>query len=95
MTPENLREPWVLFEAGALSKEVEKSFVCPYLFRVEQSQIEGPLVQFQAAKADKEDTRKLMRTINGALDERALPESKLDVTFEKWWPELEATLAAT
>jgi TIR domain len=33
LTPENSNAPWLLFEAGALSKQVvEKSRVCPYLF---------------------------------------------------------------
>lgn len=32
LTPENLQEPWILFEAGALSKAVDKnSYVCTYL----------------------------------------------------------------
>lgn len=35
LTPENLDAPWLHFEAGALSKTVEKTYVCPYLFEVE------------------------------------------------------------
>ncbi len=32
VTPDNIREPWLLFEAGALSGSVEKSRVFPILF---------------------------------------------------------------
>jgi hypothetical protein len=33
LTPENVEKPWILFEAGALSKAMgEKTRVCPYLF---------------------------------------------------------------
>ena len=30
LTPENLEAPWILFEAGALSKSLEKTYVCPF-----------------------------------------------------------------
>jgi TIR domain len=57
LTRENLEAPWVLFEVGALSKTLSKTFVCPYLFGVEPTDLKGPLVQFQAAKADKAATK--------------------------------------
>ena len=31
LTPENIDSAWILFEAGALSKTVNQTFVCPYL----------------------------------------------------------------
>lgn len=89
LTPENLEAPWILFEAGALSKTLEKPNVCPYLFQVEPADVKGPLVQFQATKAKKDDTRKLMSTINQALKDTALSERQLDEAFEVWWPKLE------
>lgn len=92
LTPENLEAPWILFEAGALSKTIEKSFVCPYLFQVKPSDISGPLVQFQFTKANKDDTKNLIKTINKALGEFALPEHNLFTAFEKWWPEFEQKL---
>jgi len=92
LTPDNLKAPWILFEAGALSKTVEASYVCPFLFRVENSDLEGPLAQFQTAKAQKDDTRELMHTINKSLGASALKEGTLDQAFEKWWPDLEDRL---
>src|SRR5215470_277883 len=32
ITPENQEAPWLLFEAGALAKNLERSKVCPVLF---------------------------------------------------------------
>ena len=92
LTPENLEAPWILFESGALSKTINKSFVCPYLFQVKPSDISGPLVQFQFTKANKDDTKNLIMTINKALGNLALPEQNLFTAFEKWWPEFEQKL---
>lgn len=51
LTPENLTAPWVLFEAGALSKSLGSAYVCPYLYGFSPSELHGPLVQFQATPA--------------------------------------------
>lgn len=92
LTPNNLRAPWLLFEAGALSKKVENARVCPYLVGVEGKDIEGPLTQFQFTKAEKDDTADLLRTINGILGDFALSEKQLEKSFEVWWPKLEEQL---
>jgi len=92
LTPENLKAPWILFETGALSKTIDKTFVCLYLFQVEPADISGPLVQFQFTKSNKDDTQKLITTINKALGKLALPEQNLYKAFEKWWPEFEKKL---
>ncbi len=92
LTPENLDAPWLHFEAGALSKTVEKTYVCPYLFEVEYNGVKGPLEQFQKTKTEKNDTQNLINTINKALESNALDESRLNKTFDKWWPELESKL---
>jgi len=92
LTPDNLKAPWILFEAGALSKTVDATYVCPFLFRVENSDLEGPLAQFQTTKAQKDDIRELMHTINKSLNPPALKDGALDQVFEKWWPDLEQRL---
>lgn len=92
LTPENLKEPWILFEAGALSKTLEKTFVCPYLFELEPTDVSWPLAQFQATCAKKEDTKALLNTINGALGPASLASSQLDKQFDKWWPDLNEML---
>lgn len=93
LTKENMEAPWILFEAGTLSKAVGRSFVCPYLLDLKPTDIKGPLGLFQATICDKVDTRKLVDTINQALEEKKrLPKDRLDKIFERGWPELEKLL---
>jgi hypothetical protein len=42
LTPNNLTAPYILFESGAISKTVEKSFVCTLLIGMEASDVSGP-----------------------------------------------------
>ena len=89
VTPENQQAPWILFEAGALAKTLDKTYVCPYLIGLTSAQMEpGPLTQFQAKQADQQQTWELLRTINRALLEGSIPEDRLRRIFDKWWPEL-------
>ncbi len=89
LTRANLQAPWLMFEAGALAKSIEKSRVIPLLFAVNPPDLQGPLLQFQAASFKRDDIKKLMKTINAALGEAALDGQVLDSVLEKWWPELE------
>lgn len=89
LTKENLESSWIMFEAGALSKNIEKSKVVPLLFGIEPSEIQGPLVQFQAAKFSKGEMKKVVKMINKELGETALLPDVLDNVFEMWWEKLE------
>jgi len=93
LTPENLNAPWVLFEAGALSKH-DQSRVCTYLFGLEYQDVKPPLSQFQHSRSDKDGTRKLVRDMNKHLGDAAMPEERLTVAFDMWWPKLEESLAS-
>jgi TIR domain len=93
LTAENLEAPWIHFEAGALSKALQKAYVCPYLLGIAPQELQGPLVQFQAIRAEKEETRKLIHTINHAQGNAALTEHKVNSAFERWWPDLDKNLA--
>jgi hypothetical protein len=88
VTRENQSNPWITFEAGALSKTIDSSYVCPFLFDLEPSQLTGPISQFQARKTNKEGTLKILKTINNALDNKSLQDEELDEIFEVWWPKL-------
>lgn len=92
VTPDNQNAPWLNFEAGALSKTVEKEMVCPYLFQLKSSDLTGPLVQFQAAEASKPDTQRLLSTLNRALTPKPLSDVMLSETFENWWGKFETRL---
>jgi hypothetical protein len=93
ITPGNLHSDWVLFEAGALSKTLQNTYVCPLLIDLQPSDVKGPLAQFQATRATKEEIRRLLKTINSALGDSALPEPHIDEAFEVWWPKLEDQLS--
>ena len=94
LTPENLKAPWILYEAGALSKTIgNEARLCTYLAAgLQYHDIEPPLGMFQATKAEKNDTRRMMSAINTAIGERPVPEPHLDAIFEALWPRLEEKL---
>jgi TIR domain-containing protein len=89
MTRYNLEAPWILFEAGALSKSLDHSRVVPLLIGVSNSDLKGPLSQFNTASIDKDDVKKLLKTINTHLGDHGIAESQLNKAFELSWPELE------
>jgi len=94
LTPENPGAPWLNFEAGAVSNTSWSANVCTYLFNVASSDIIGPLTQFQWTVAtSKEDNLKLLATINGAQEDGALDQRRLEKAFNTYWPELETALA--
>jgi hypothetical protein len=88
MTKENLAKPWIMFEAGALSRNGGR--VCPLLFDVDAADLEGPMGQFQAAPFCEDEMRQMIRTLNSALGPDRLDEQVVERTFEMWWPDLHA-----
>jgi len=92
ITPGNLHADWILWEAGALSKTIKNTYVCTLLIELDPADVKPPLSQFQATKMTKEDILALLSTLNGKLEDRAIPVANLPETFELWWPKLEAEL---
>lgn len=94
LTPENLKSEWIHFEAGALSKTVEKTYVCPLLIgELDSKDVPYPLAQFQSKKADSDGIFDIVKTINSVLDKAvSLSDEMLKKTFDKWWPELEKVI---
>lgn len=94
LTQENLAEPWIHFETGALAKSLDESLVCPFLIDLSNSDIpSGPLTQFQAKKADKPGVWDIMVAINKLAKENNLSEGSLERYFNKWWPDFEQKMA--
>ena len=61
VTPGVAREPWVNFEAGAVSKIVEQSYVSPLLLGVSIEDLGGlPLSMFQCTKFNKDEIHELL-----------------------------------
>jgi hypothetical protein len=92
VTAENIDAPWLNFEAGALSKSVDKSRVSPFLIGVKRAELHGPLLQFQSTVYDKDDVRKLLQSLNEACDPTCMDESRLNGIFDVWWPKLKEEL---
>lgn len=92
LTKDNLNKPWILFEAGALSKNFGKSNVCTILFNLDSTDFSGPLTSFQATKFDKADFKKLLITVNNTGGESKLDSNVLNDVFEMWWPKLETKI---
>jgi hypothetical protein len=94
LTAENQDEPWLLFEAGALSNKLpEKTRLCTYLFGgLGPEDVRPPLSMFQGTKADRDDTRELLHSINRALGGSPVPDEGLNKLFDRMWPELEERL---
>lgn len=89
VTKENLEAPWLSFEAGALSKTMDKSFVNPFLFDIKRSEVQGPILQFQSTIFEKEDIKRMMKTLNKACGDSGILENRLDNSFDVWYPQLE------
>jgi hypothetical protein len=95
MTEENLTSPWIMFEAGAISKVVDESRVCAIVFGIRKTDLKGPLTSFQTIEFTRTEVRQLLSTINNnAAKEAALTERTLDEAFNMWWPRLEERVQA-
>lgn len=92
VTRENINAPWLTFEAGALSKTMDKSFVSPFLFDIKRSEVDGPILQFQSTIFEKEDLKKLVTSLNKACEKDGLGPDRLNKAFEVWYPTLESDL---
>jgi len=92
VTKDNLGAPWLNFEAGALSKTIENTYVAPFLFDVKPSELSGsPISQFQATSFNKDDVKRLTETLNIAAGE-ALSSHRLESAFNLWYTSLENQL---
>lgn len=95
VTKDNLTSSWLNFEAGALSKSIEQSKVCPFLVDLKPSDIQNsPILQFQMASATKDDVFKLFKSINSNLGDANLSEDVLSTTFDTFWPRIQENLKA-
>lgn len=94
VTRDNMEAPWLNFEAGALSKSIDKGNVCPFLFGVDRSEVQGPLLQFQSTICEKEDVLKLVKSLNLSCQAEGIgiDEKRLEDTFDIWWPRLQEKL---
>ena len=91
LTHDNLHEPWIQFEAGALSKSVAHSLVVPYLIGLSVDSLPLPLAQFQAVSADRNGTLSMVKTLASATGSK-LDGSQIQCLFGRLWPDLNKVL---
>ena len=90
LTAENLSEPWILFEAGAIAKLTAVGRAMVLRIGLNPSDVTGPLSQFQSVTTDRDGLLKLVSDINAV--ENFVKESTLDITFDALWPRIEQEL---
>ena len=93
LTPENINEPWINFEAGALSKLKQEVRVCTFLYELSPEDLMGPLAQFQHTLFEKSSVNKLLHDYNELLKE-PVDKKHLHSSFNAFWPGFEETLKA-
>ena len=88
VTPGVQHEPWVNFEAGAVSKIMTNSYVSPLLLGVSVSDLASlPLSIFQCTHFERNEVRSLLRSINQAAGS-PLSEERLDKGMDFSWASL-------
>ena len=93
ITPENVRSPWVHYEAGVIAGKTDLGTICPYLVGVKPNQVrDTPLGQFQCTSSDKPDTFRLIQSINDGVGERRHDERLLTGNYNQQWPRLKRQL---
>jgi hypothetical protein len=91
VTMENTHEPWLHFEAGALSKHVDESRVVPLLCGAAVGDIQGtPLSLFQAKSLTHDDFLAVCISFGSTF---GIAEDAVRRRFDKGWPELESAVA--
>lgn len=89
LTPSNLSSAWISFEAGAIASKLDDTQVTALLIELKPSDVTGPLAQFQHTEINKEDFRKLARSINDGLGEDQISEKVLEKQINAFWPDIE------
>jgi hypothetical protein len=86
LTAENKNAPWLLFEAGVISKALPDKHCCPLLCDLKPTDVSGPLAQFQGATlAMKDDMMKLVKTMNEASGTSKVDDDRLAKWFNMAW----------
>ena len=83
LTSDNLTAPWLLFEAGAISK-TKNARACTLLLDLKEADVEPPLGNFQHTTTSKADVLRLVKTVNSAVaaaGEKALHDRRLEEAF--------------
>lgn len=89
VTRDNMNAPWLLFEAGALSKGLTKTRVIPLLIDLKPADLRPPLAQFNGCQPTIDDMVNMMLTINKQNRKSALTEASVRKTCSRWWKDFD------
>jgi hypothetical protein len=92
LTPENMHNVWIHYEAGAIAKTVGAKVWTLLIGGLDIPQVKGPLSQFQLARSTDEALFRLVYEMHEASGNLVV-EANLHRTFTLWWPELEKVFA--
>jgi hypothetical protein len=88
LTPTNLAAPWLNFEAGAIAKAISRKKDQPrvftYLWKVEPSDIRGPLVHFQATKTERTATEGMVESLRKIAAEALDAQIVIEAVENNW-----------
>jgi hypothetical protein len=85
ITAENLRAPWLNFEAGGLWKGVSGMHVCPLLLDVSVEDLTGPVSLFQAKSFERQGMQEIIRLLAELTN---MDQRRAEISFEAIWPRL-------
>lgn len=92
ITRQNMNNPWLLFEAGALAGKSERGSVVPLLVDLERAELRPPLSQFQnVLAASRESVLHMCERIRAEASD-VPANNAYEVLLEAAWPPLEAAL---
>jgi len=91
VTPDSRDAPWLMFEAGAMSK-LQEARPIPVVYGLSKA-LAGPLSQFQARDTSKKDIAALITDVNRLAGDAAINDTMLTAQFERCWPEFETGLS--
>ncbi len=94
LTQENFDAPWLLFEAGAIAKQLGSKRLVPYhIDQLPAVADHSPLSHFQHVTATEDGTRRLIKAIN-EIRTPPLSDQRLEKSYGRWWIDFARTLAA-
>lgn len=89
----NKDQPWIMFESGALAKNLDSSRVVPVLCDASEIDLsKSPLLQFQYVQLNRDGIFSLIRSIYSSMDSEKISQVLFDKTLETWWPQLQASI---
>lgn len=84
LTPENVKSPWILFEAGALLKSTPKGHVIPFTLFLQPSDAGHPLSALNGLSVDRAGTRKLVDQLAKLAGDPPVTEAHRE-EFDVWF----------